>query len=83
MFGVGTQEILIILVVVLLLFGGKRLPEMARGVGKGLGEFRRAVRDVQREVDLEIMKEPPPERKTGGPPPSEKTNGSSGADHRG
>lgn len=57
MFGVGTQEILVILTVVLLLFGGKRIPEIARSLGKGLGDFRRAVNDVQREVDIEILKE--------------------------
>ena len=57
MFGVGTQEILVILTVVLLLFGGKRIPEIARSLGKGLGDFPRAVNDVQREVDMEILKE--------------------------
>ena len=59
MFGIGTQEILLILVVALVLFGGRRLPEIARGVGRGMGEFRRAVRDVQREIDLDLMKKPP------------------------
>lgn len=45
-------ELLIIFVVVLLLFGAKRIPEMARGLGKGIREFRTAVKDVQSEVDL-------------------------------
>ncbi|MCK4303239.1 MAG: twin-arginine translocase TatA/TatE family subunit [Candidatus Eisenbacteria sp.] len=58
MFGIGTQEILVILLVMLLLFGGKRIPELARILGKGMGDFRRAARDVQREIDLEILKEP-------------------------
>ncbi len=63
MFGVGTQEILVLLLVVLILFGGKRLPEIARSVGKGMGDFRRAVRDVQREIDIETLKTTaPPER---------------------
>ena len=57
MFGIGTQEILVILLVVLLLFGGKRIPELARIMGKGMGDFRRAARDVQREIDLEILDE--------------------------
>lgn len=57
MFGIGTQEILIILLVALILFGSKRIPEVARALGKGMGDFRRAARDVQREIDLEILKE--------------------------
>ena len=52
MFGMGHWEILIILLVVLLIFGAKRIPEMAQGMGKGIREFRKAVRDVQDEVDI-------------------------------
>ncbi len=44
-------EILIIFVVVLLLFGAKRIPEMAQGLGKGIREFRKAMRDVQEDID--------------------------------
>ena len=69
MFGIGTQEILLILAVALILFGGRRLPEIARGIGRGMGEFRRAVRDVQREIDLDVMKAPPPP-----PPPKARKN---------
>ncbi|MFZ5432979.1 MAG: twin-arginine translocase TatA/TatE family subunit [Calditrichota bacterium] len=47
---IGTSEILLILFVVLLLFGGKRLPELARSIGKGLSEFRRATQEIQREI---------------------------------
>ncbi len=59
MFGVGTQELLVILLAALLLFGGRRIPEVARSLGAGLRELRRAVRDVQREVDLEGLAAPP------------------------
>ena len=45
-------EIIIIFVVVLLLFGAKRIPEMAQGLGKGIKEFRKAMRDVQEDVDM-------------------------------
>jgi sec-independent protein translocase protein TatA len=45
-------EFLVIALVILLLFGAKRIPEMARGLGKGIREFRSAVKDVQDEVDL-------------------------------
>jgi len=60
MFGVGTQELLVILLVVLLLFGGRRLPELARALGNGVRDFRKAVRDVQREVDLGATLRIPP-----------------------
>jgi sec-independent protein translocase protein TatA len=42
-FGLGTSEILIILAIVLLLFGAKRLPEMGRSLGKGLREFKQSI----------------------------------------
>lgn len=42
MFGVGPQELLIILLIVLLLFGGRKIPEIARGLGRGVREFRKA-----------------------------------------
>ena len=52
MFGISHWELLIIFLVVLLLFGAKRIPEMARGLGKGIREFRGAVKEVQDEVDV-------------------------------
>ena len=52
MFGLGQWELLIVFLVVLLLFGARRIPEMAQGLGKGIKEFRKAVRDVQGEVDV-------------------------------
>ena len=45
MFGLGFQELLIILVIALLFFGGKKLPEIASGLGKGIREFKRAMKD--------------------------------------
>jgi sec-independent protein translocase protein TatA len=50
MFGLGWQEMLVILLVILLLFGAKRLPEIARGLGKGIREFKGAVKDTQKEI---------------------------------
>ncbi len=58
MFGVGTQELLIILLVVLVLFGSKRIPEMARSLGTGMQSFRRVLRDAQREIDTVMLREP-------------------------
>ena len=49
--GIGTWEILLIFLVVLLVFGAKRIPEIAKGMGKGITEFKRAVRDVKDEIE--------------------------------
>jgi sec-independent protein translocase protein TatA len=48
-FGVGDTEILVIMVVVLILFGGNKMPDFARGMGKTLRELRKATGDVERE----------------------------------
>jgi sec-independent protein translocase protein TatA len=45
MFGLGYQELMIILVIVLLLFGAQKLPELARGLGKSVSEFKRGQSD--------------------------------------
>lgn len=46
----GGQEMIIIFLIVLLLFGAKKLPELARGVGKSMGEFKRAKEDFEAEI---------------------------------
>ena len=53
MFGLGTQELLIILFLAFLLFGAKRLPEIGAGLGKGIRSFKQALReaDVKEEVE--------------------------------
>ena len=50
MFGLGAQELLLILLVILLLFGAKRIPEIARGLGKGMSEFKKAMNETQNEL---------------------------------
>jgi sec-independent protein translocase protein TatA len=53
MFGsVGTPELLMIMLVILLLFGSKRLPELAKGLGKGIRQFKKAMDDVKDEMDI-------------------------------
>lgn len=49
-FNLGPWEILLVLVVVLILFGAKRLPELARGLGLGINEFRDAVDSSKKEI---------------------------------
>jgi sec-independent protein translocase protein TatA len=46
MFGIGVGELLVIMLIVLVLFGAKRLPELAKGMGTALREFRKAAKDV-------------------------------------
>jgi sec-independent protein translocase protein TatA len=57
MFGqVGWQEILVILFLLLLLFGAKRLPELGQSLGKGIREFKKGIRDIQEDVEQEDRK---------------------------
>jgi len=66
--GIGTPELMVILVVALLLFGPKNLPKMARTLGKSMEEFRRAANEVQHE----LLREPEPAPALPGlPPPPE------------
>ncbi len=54
MFGMpGWSEILLIMMVILLLFGGKKLPELAKGLGKGIREFKKASREIQEDLTLD------------------------------
>jgi sec-independent protein translocase protein TatA len=66
----GWPEIVGILLVLLLLFGAKKLPELARGLGKGINEFKRATRDVQDELQRAVEEEPPPPSRPTPPPPA-------------
>ena len=54
MFGLGGGEILLILFIILRLFGAKKLPELAKGLGKGINEFKKASKDIKDEVESAI-----------------------------
>lgn len=47
----GGQELLIILAIVIILFGAKKIPELASGLGKGIKEFKKASKDVKNEIE--------------------------------
>ena len=54
----GGYEVIIILAVVLLLFGGRKIPELMRGLGKGMKEFKNATNDIKEEInDIDPTKE--------------------------
>ena len=54
--GIGWQEIVIIALVVLLLFGGKKIPELMRGIGSGVRSFKEGLNDVKAEVEKPLNK---------------------------
>ena len=67
MFGIGTTELIIIMFIILLIFGAKKLPELAQGLGKGIREFKKASNEIQDELKiddtdhLKTSEEPQPE----------------------
>lgn len=50
MFGLGTSEIILIALVILVLFGAKKIPEMMQGLGKGIREFKKASKDIEEDL---------------------------------
>jgi sec-independent protein translocase protein TatA len=67
----GGWEIVLILAVVLILFGAKKLPELAKGLGSGIKEFKKATREVSEEIHTAMDDNtPPPPQKRLTPPPA-------------
>jgi len=63
-FGIGIWEILILLLVVLLVFGPKRLPEMGRSLGKGMREFKDSISGIEKDEEEPQRELPPAEQPT-------------------
>ena len=54
LFGLGGQEILIVALVILVLFGGRKIPELMKGLGQGIKEFNKAKANIETEVNESI-----------------------------
>ena len=57
MFGIGPPELIVIFLIILILFGAKRLPELARSLGRSINEFKNATQNIKN--DLDVSKEDP------------------------
>lgn len=62
--GFGAQELIIILLILLVIFGGKKIPELAKGLGRGMKEFKKASRDDEETGDNDKDRLEPPRRET-------------------
>ena len=52
MFNIGPQEMFILFLIIILLFGAKRIPEIGRSIGRGIQEFKKGMRDVEAEINI-------------------------------
>ncbi len=68
MFDLGIQELIVIFVVALIVFGPKRLPELGKSLGKGMLELRKAVQGMKEQMDTELDTTPKPGEITSPPP---------------
>lgn len=63
MFGLGTQELIFIIIIILILFGPKKIPELMQSLGKGLRQFRKAQEEIQKDINNALNTEPKEDKK--------------------
>jgi sec-independent protein translocase protein TatA len=77
MFGnIGPTEMIFLMIILLLIFGAKRLPELGSGLGKGIREFKKSMREINSEIDRpgDNAQVPPPAQRPAVPSSTESTN---------
>src|SRR5512141_1497808 len=74
LFNLGGGEIILILALILILFGARKLPELAKGLGQGIKEFKKATREVTDEVSSAMDETPPPPKRLPPTPPPTETS---------
>lgn len=57
--GIGTQEILFIVLVVMLFFGGKKIPELMKGIGKGIRSFKEGMNGIEKSIEFSETEDKP------------------------
>ena len=62
--GLGSQELMLIVVLALILFGGKKIPELMRGLGEGVREFNAAKANIKQEIETGMKEKPAPVKET-------------------
>ncbi len=60
---IGMGELLVILVIVLVFFGSKKIPDLAQGLGKGIREFKKAIKDVEEDIKVPNGNDKKPDNK--------------------
>lgn len=78
-FGLGMGELILVMLVLLLVFGAKRLPELGGGLGKGIREFKKSMREINSEIERvgDEPKEIRPAQRTPAVPPPDATDSES------